>query len=75
MRAHKSTDPPTPKRASFQEWHEMMGHPNPEALRYLVKAATGVEFTTKQLNYLICERCELTNVKEQISKAPRERSN
>jgi hypothetical protein len=75
MRAHKSTDPPTPKRASFQEWHEMMGHPNPKALCHLVKAATGVEFTTKQLDYLIYERCELTNAKEQISKAPRERSN
>ena len=52
----------------------MMGHPNPEALRHLLKAATGVEFTTKELDSSICQRCELINVKEQISKALRERS-
>jgi hypothetical protein len=52
----------------------MMGHPNPKALRHLLKAAIGVEFTTKELDSTIYQRCELINAKEQISRAPRERS-
>jgi hypothetical protein len=52
-----------------------MGYLNPKALCYLVKAAISVEFTTKQLNYLIYKRCELINTKEQISKALREQLN
>ena len=51
----------------------MMGHPNPEALRHLLKAAIGVEFTTRELDSAVCERCELTNAKEQISRVARER--
>ena len=39
-----------------------------------MKAAIGVEFTTKELNSTICQRYELINAKEQISRAPRERS-
>jgi hypothetical protein len=74
MRAHKSTDPPTPKRASLQEWHELMGYPNPEALSHLPKAATGVEFTTKELDSIVYEQCELTNSKQKVARAPRERS-
>jgi hypothetical protein len=46
-----------------------MGYPNPKALCYLVKAAIGVEFITKQLNYLIYKHYKLINTKEQISKA------
>jgi hypothetical protein len=52
-----------------------MGHSNPKALRHLIKAATGIKFTTKQLNHLIYKHCKLTNAKEQISKASREQSN
>ena len=52
----------------------MIGHSNPEALRHLLKAATGVEFTTKELDSIICQRYKLINAKEQVSKAPRERS-
>ena len=51
-----------------------MGYSNYKALRHLLKAAIGVEFTTKELDSVVCERCELTNAKEQISRAPRERS-
>jgi hypothetical protein len=40
-----------------------MGHPNPEALSHLPKAATGVEFTTKELDSIVCEQYELTNSK------------
>jgi hypothetical protein len=49
-----------------------MGYLNPKALCHLVKAAIGVEFITKQLNYLIYKRCKLINAKEQISKALKE---
>jgi hypothetical protein len=49
-----------------------MGYPNLKALCHLVKAATGVEFITKQLDYLIYKHCKLTNAKEQISKVLRE---
>ena len=51
-----------------------MSHLNLKALRHLLKAAISVEFTTKELDSSICQRYELINVKEQISKAPRERS-
>jgi transposase InsO family protein len=51
-----------------------MGHPNPEALSYLLKAAIGVEFMTKELDSIVCEQCELTNSKQKVARAPRERS-
>jgi hypothetical protein len=52
-----------------------MDYLNLKALYYLVKAAIGVKFITKQLDYLIYKRCELINAKEQISKALKERLN
>jgi hypothetical protein len=51
-----------------------MGHPNPKALSHLLKAAIGVEFITKELDSIVCEQCELTNWKQKVSRAPRERS-
>jgi len=51
-----------------------MSHLNLKALRHLLKAAISVEFTTKELNSLICQRYELINIKEQIFKALKERS-
>jgi hypothetical protein len=49
-----------------------MGYLNLKAFYHLVKVAIGIKFITKQLNYLIYKRCELTNAKEQIFKALRE---
>jgi transposase InsO family protein len=51
-----------------------MGHPNPKALSHLLKAAIGVEFTTKELDFIIYEQYELTNSKQKVARAPRERS-
>ena len=50
-----------------------MGYSNHKALCYLLKAAIGVEFTTKELNSMVYKRCKLTNTKEQIFRAPWER--
>jgi hypothetical protein len=51
-----------------------MGHPNPEALSHLLKAAIRVEFTTKELDSIVYKQCELTNSKQKIARAPREQS-
>jgi hypothetical protein len=51
-----------------------MGYPNPKALSHLLKAAIGVEFTTKELDFIIYEQYELTNSKQKVARAPRERS-
>jgi hypothetical protein len=46
-----------------------MGYPNPKALSHLLKAAIRVEFTTKELNSIVCEQCELTNSKQKVTRA------
>ena len=51
-----------------------MGYPNPEALSHLLKAAIGVEFTTKELDFIVYKQCELTNSKQKVARALQERS-
>ena len=51
-----------------------MGYPNPKALSHLLKAAIGVEFTTKELDSIVYKQCELTNSKQKVAKALQERS-
>jgi hypothetical protein len=48
-----------------------MGYPNPKALSHLLKAAIGVEFTTKELDFIVYKQCKLTNSKQKITRAPR----
>jgi hypothetical protein len=48
---------------------------NPESLRHLLEAFIRVEFTIKDFDSLVYKRCELTNSKQYILRAPRERSN
>jgi hypothetical protein len=49
-----------------------MGYSNPKALSYLLKAAIGVEFMTKELDSIVYKQCELTNSKQKVARAPRE---
>ena len=51
-----------------------MGHPNPEVLSHLPKAAIRVEFITKELDSIIYKQCELTNSKQKVTRALREQS-
>jgi hypothetical protein len=46
-----------------------MGHPNPKALSHLLKAAIGVEFMTKELDFIVYKQCELTNSKQKVARA------
>jgi hypothetical protein len=43
-----------------------MGHPNPKALSHLLKAAIRVEFTTKELDFIIYKQYKLINLKQKV---------
>jgi hypothetical protein len=70
FKAHSSRHPRPANTATFDGWHEMMGHLYPEALRHLTEQCDGVVLTTNQLSDHKCEDCCLNDSKRVIYRAP-----
>ena len=65
-----------PQAAWPAEWHNRLGHPGPDALRYLQNAATDVRmrgFTPSGLRTVDCNFCGTAKMKRQIRRARRHR--
>jgi hypothetical protein len=54
--------------ADALKWHLWLGHPGPEALRYLVNYITGVKI--KGIPTFECEACVVAKAKQQIWQEP-----
>ena len=63
FKAHSSRHPRPDNQATFDQWHEMMGHLYPEALRQLPAQCSGVKLLTDQLTDPKCEICYINGSK------------
>ena len=57
FKAHSSRHPWPDNQATFDQWHEIMGHLYPKALRQLPAQCSGVKLLIDQLTDLKCEIC------------------
>jgi hypothetical protein len=63
FKAHSSRAPRPIKEGTLDQWHEIMGHLYPEALKKLETACQGVKITTSSLSDPKCEECCLNDAK------------
>jgi hypothetical protein len=63
FKAHSSRAPRPIKEGTLDQWHEIMGHLYPEALKKLETACQGVKITTSSLSDPKCETCYLNDSK------------
>jgi hypothetical protein len=63
FKAYSSRAPRPTNEGTMDQWHEIIGHLYPEALKHLTDSCQGVSITTSTLSDPKCEECCLNDAK------------